>query len=97
MSNHNHIYYSILLVIRETFIPKIEFIRTLDHPYFVKVKDYKEAEEYLADKHKGEIIIRPSSKGYDHLAITWKVWDELFQHIGEYSYSFYFYTKMEID
>ncbi|CAH1761031.1 6375_t:CDS:10 [Entrophospora sp. SA101] len=68
-------------IIRETLIPKVEFIRTLDHPYFVKVKDYKEAENHLAEKPNGEIIIRPSSKGYNHLAITWKVWDDIYQHI----------------
>jgi len=27
------------------------------------------------------VVIRPSSKGTDHLAVTWKVSDNVFQHI----------------
>lgn len=30
---------------------------------------------------QGEAIIRPSSKGDDHLTVTWKVTDEVHQHI----------------
>lgn len=30
---------------------------------------------------QGEVIIRPSSKGADHLTITWKVADGIYQHI----------------
>lgn len=30
---------------------------------------------------QGEAIVRPSSKGADHLTVTWKVTDEIYQHI----------------
>jgi transcription elongation factor SPT6 len=40
-----------------------------------------QAEEYLGSKSPGDLIIRPSSRGLDHLAITWKVADNVYQHI----------------
>lgn len=30
---------------------------------------------------QGEAIIRPSSKGFDHLTVTWKVTENIYQHI----------------
>ena len=35
----------------------------------------------LGSQAQGDAIIRPSSKGNDHLAITWKVADGIYQHI----------------
>lgn len=35
----------------------------------------------MANMDQGEVIIRPSSKGADHLTITWKVTDKIYQHI----------------
>lgn len=54
--------------------------RVVKHPNF---KPYNgiQAEEFLGSQAPGEVIIRPSSKGNDHLAITWKVADNVYQHI----------------
>ena len=30
---------------------------------------------------QGEVIVRPSSKGSDHLTVTWKVSDDIYQHV----------------
>lgn len=54
--------------------------RILKHPYFRNF-DQKQAEEYLASRDNGEFIIRPSSKGNDHLTVSWKVDHQLFQHL----------------
>ena len=40
-----------------------------------------QAEEFLGSKNPGDLIVRPSSRGLDHLAITWKVADNVYQHI----------------
>ena len=68
--------------------------RVIVHPNFKNV-DYKRAEKILDNKEKdlsdamdieysqGDVIIRPSSKGDDHLTVTWKVtWDGIHQHIN---------------
>ncbi|KOS20389.1 Transcription elongation factor SPT6 [Escovopsis weberi] len=54
--------------------------RVVKHPNF-KPFNSTQAEEYLGSQPTGEVIIRPSSKGNDHLAITWKVADNVYQHI----------------
>lgn len=54
--------------------------RVVKHPNF-KAYNSVQAEEYLGSKPPGEVIIRPSSKGNDHLAVTWKVADNVYQHI----------------
>jgi transcription elongation factor SPT6 len=54
--------------------------RVVKHPNF-KAFNSVQAEEYLGSKPPGEVIIRPSSKGNDHLAVTWKVADNVYQHI----------------
>lgn len=54
--------------------------RILKHPYFRNF-DSRQSEDYLASKDNGEFVIRPSNKGNDHLTITWKVDNHLFQHI----------------
>ncbi|KAK5942448.1 Transcription elongation factor spt6 [Knufia obscura] len=54
--------------------------RVIKHPLF-KPMNSKAAEEYLGSMNRGDLVIRPSSKGNDHLAITWKVADGVFQHI----------------
>jgi transcription elongation factor SPT6 len=54
--------------------------RVVKHPNF-KPYNSIQAEEYLGSQPPGEVIIRPSSKGNDHLAITWKVADGVYQHI----------------
>lgn len=55
--------------------------RNINHKYFFNISR-EEAEEQL--RHSTEdfpTIIRPSSKGMDHLTITWRVWEDLFSHI----------------
>lgn len=54
--------------------------RVVNHPLFFSF-NAAQAEEYLGSKEPGEVVIRPSSKGLDHLAVTWKVADNCFQHI----------------
>lgn len=54
--------------------------RVVKHPNF-KPFNSTQAEEFLGSQPPGEVIIRPSSKGNDHLAITWKVADGVYQHI----------------
>lgn len=55
-------------------------VRVVKHPLF-KQMGSRAAEEYLGSMNRGDIVIRPSSKGPDHLAVTWKVADGVFQHI----------------
>ncbi|KAB8576212.1 hypothetical protein FH972_025740 [Carpinus fangiana] len=54
--------------------------RVIKHPLF-RPFNSKQAEEFLGPQARGECVIRPSSKGLDHLAVTWKVADQVFQHI----------------
>lgn len=56
--------------------------RVIKHPNFHNFTSTT-AEAYLDTQHVGDVVIRPSSKGPDHLAVTWKVADRLFQHIGK--------------
>ena len=46
--------------------------RVIVHPAFQNIS-FKEAEKLLKDMDQGDAIIRPSSKGSDHLTVTWKV------------------------
>ncbi|KAI1160279.1 transcription elongation factor SPT6 [Nemania serpens] len=54
--------------------------RVIKHPLF-RTFNSTQAEEYLGSQSSGDVVIRPSSKGHDHLTITWKVADGVFQHI----------------
>ena len=54
--------------------------RVIKHPLF-KPFNATQAEEYLGSQLRGDLVIRPSSKGLDHLAVTWKVSDNIYQHI----------------
>ena len=54
--------------------------RVIKHPLFRSFNS-AQAEEYLGSQARGDAVIRPSSKGLDHIAITWKVWDNVYQHI----------------
>lgn len=54
--------------------------RIIVHPAFHN-KSYNEAIKLMAKMDQGEVIIRPSSKGSDHLTVTWKVCDTIYQHI----------------
>ncbi|PWZ02826.1 transcription elongation factor SPT6 [Testicularia cyperi] len=54
--------------------------RVIDHPNFHNF-NYKQAVTFLAGQPRGSVVVRPSSKGDDHLAVTWKVDDGVFQNI----------------
>ena len=54
--------------------------RVVKHPLF-KPFNSTQAEEYLGSQAPGDAVVRPSSKGNDHLAVTWKVADGVYQHI----------------
>ncbi|KKY27329.1 putative transcription elongation factor spt6 [Phaeomoniella chlamydospora] len=54
--------------------------RVIKHPLF-RPFNSAQAEEYLGSQNRGDVVIRPSSLGVDHLAVTWKVSDGVFQHI----------------
>lgn len=54
--------------------------RVINHPNYQDVSAGK-AEEYLANMQRGDCVIRPSSRE-DHIAVTWKVDDGIYQHIG---------------
>lgn len=55
-------------------------LRVIKHPLF-RPFSAKEAEAYLAPLQRGDLVIRPSSKGPDHLVVTWKVSEQIYQHI----------------
>lgn len=54
--------------------------RQIDHPNFFNMNGAK-AEEHLASQQRGDVVIRPSSKGANHLAVTWKVDEGVYQHL----------------
>ncbi|RKF64293.1 Transcription elongation factor SPT6 [Golovinomyces cichoracearum] len=54
--------------------------RVVKHPLF-RPFNSTQAEEYLGSQTPGDVVIRSSSKGNDHLAVTWKVADGVYQHI----------------
>lgn len=60
--------------------------RVIKHPNFHNFNS-QQAEVYLEKQQRGDAVIRPSSKGGNHLAVTWKVDDKLYQHIGIFSTS----------
>lgn len=54
--------------------------RVIKHPLFRNF-DSRQAEAYLAGRSNGDYVIRPSSKGPDHITVTWKIDNLLYQHI----------------
>ncbi|TBU50800.1 transcription elongation factor SPT6 [Dichomitus squalens] len=54
--------------------------RVIKHPNFHNFNS-QQAEQYLEKQQRGDVVIRPSSKGANHLAVTWKVDDKLYQHL----------------
>jgi transcription elongation factor SPT6 len=54
--------------------------RVVNHPLFFSFNTMQ-AEEYLGGKETGDLVIRPSSKGFDHLVVTWKVSNNSYQHL----------------
>jgi transcription elongation factor SPT6 len=60
--------------------------RVIPHPYF-KQMSYNEAEDYLSSRLVGDLVVRPSTKGHNHISITWKVLDDIYQHLGFFSFN----------
>jgi len=56
--------------------------RTIKHPRF-RPFDWIQAVAYLKNKPPGDLVMRPSSKGTDHLAVSWKIDDKVIQNIGK--------------
>ncbi|KAK9308785.1 hypothetical protein QLX08_001384 [Tetragonisca angustula] len=54
--------------------------RVIIHPNFHNIS-FMEAEKLMQTMKQGEAIIRPSSKGVDHLTVTWKITNNIYQHI----------------
>jgi transcription elongation factor SPT6 len=54
--------------------------RVIKHPNFHTFNS-PQAELYLETQQRGDVVVRPSSKGVEHLAVTWKVHDGLYQHL----------------
>ncbi|CAM9919098.1 unnamed protein product, partial [Sphacelaria rigidula] len=59
----------------------VRFPRTIMHPQY-KNFTHVEAEKYLTETSdgRGEALIRPSSKGSDHLSLTWMWMEGEFMH-----------------
>ncbi|XP_013397141.1 transcription elongation factor SPT6 isoform X3 [Lingula anatina] len=60
---------------RQTYIKRV-----IVHPSFHNI-DFRTCEKLMANMDQGEVIIRPSSKGADHLTVTWKVTEGVYSHI----------------
>ncbi|XP_012270306.1 transcription elongation factor SPT6 [Orussus abietinus] len=60
---------------RQTYVKRV-----IVHPSFHNI-GFAEAEKLMQTMKQGEAIVRPSSKGADHLTVTWKVTDDIYQHI----------------
>ena len=54
--------------------------RVIVHPSFHNI-GFPEAEKLMKNMKQGDAIVRPSSKGVDHLTVTWKVTENVHQHI----------------
>ena len=60
---------------------KLAKTKNVQHPLFFNFT-FKQAEEYLAPQAVGDCVLRPSSRGPDYLTVTWKVANNLFQHLS---------------
>eukprot|EP00808_Paulinella_micropora_P017313 g61636.t1 len=54
---------------------KAKAVRNIQHPMFQNMTG-EEAENWLKLRKRGEVVIRPSNKGYDYVTITYKVYHE---------------------
>lgn len=54
--------------------------RVIVHSAFHNIS-YADAIKLLKSMDQGEVVVRPSSKSTDHLTVTWKVADDVYQHI----------------
>ncbi|CAA7038994.1 unnamed protein product [Microthlaspi erraticum] len=53
--------------------------RMIVHPRFQNITA-EQAREYLSDKSIGESIVRPSSRGLNHLTLVIKIFDDVYAH-----------------
>lgn len=79
--NHSQAERDVEILARKKRADKDKTRRLVKHPHFHNFNS-GQAEQYLAKQQRGDVVIRPSSKGFNHLAVTWKVDDKLYQHIG---------------
>lgn len=63
-----------------SFLPSAYIKRVIAHPSFHNI-NFKQAEKMMETMDQGDVIIRPSSKGENHLTVTWKVSDGIYQHV----------------
>uniref|UniRef100_G3QB56 SPT6 homolog, histone chaperone and transcription elongation factor n=1 Tax=Gasterosteus aculeatus aculeatus TaxID=481459 RepID=G3QB56_GASAC len=54
--------------------------RVIAHPNFHNIS-FNQAEKMMESLDQGDLIIRPSSKGENHLTVTWKVAEGIYQHV----------------
>ncbi|ESO02336.1 hypothetical protein HELRODRAFT_161592 [Helobdella robusta] len=54
--------------------------RIISHPSYCNV-DYLNCKKLMENFERGDVIIRPGSKGNDHLTVTWKVSNGVFWYI----------------
>lgn len=54
--------------------------RVIVHPAFENI-DFKACEKKLKDMEQGHAIIRPSSAGQNYLTVSWKVTNDINQHV----------------
>ncbi|KAF9917029.1 Transcription elongation factor spt6 [Lobosporangium transversale] len=63
----------------KTTVKKSNFLpRKITHPLF-KNMNAEDATKFLSDKPRGELVIRPSTRGTDHLSVTVKLADDLYK------------------
>lgn len=55
--------------------------RKIHHPLFKNITS-EAAIKYLSTRNRGELVIRPSNRGADHLVITVKIADDIYKHYG---------------
>ncbi|CAI5714752.1 unnamed protein product [Peronospora destructor] len=53
--------------------------RQIAHPLFRNI-NCQTAMQYLREQSVGEVVIRPSTLGTDHLTLTWKMLDSVYRH-----------------
>jgi transcription elongation factor SPT6 len=52
----------------------------IKHPLFKNLNRLK-TESLLSTMNNGDVIVRPSSKGMDYLVISWRITNDIYQHV----------------
>lgn len=58
--------------------------RKIHHPLFKNITS-EATIRFLSTRNRGELVIRPSHRGPNHLVITVKIADDIYKHYGMYS------------